>query len=255
MRAFEIVIGHIRSDMLAGRLQPGDRLPNERDLCVQLGVSRNMLREALRVLEALGIVEVRLGTTGGVFIREPTGSLVGLGLETLLSFRSASAADLANFRSGFEGENAFWAATNADDQDLGLIASCCARLREATASGDDGWHEVVDLDARFHESVAQATHNELRLAVERGINLSLRHIVVATRELVSPELKQWIGEDAERILQAIEARRPALARTRMVRHVENFSPLEIAAEEKETAADAADGARPAGLDRASNSKG
>lgn len=71
VRSFEDIIAQVRDAVAEGRLRPGERLPSERALAESFGVSRATLREALRSLEALGVVEIRLGATGGAFASEP----------------------------------------------------------------------------------------------------------------------------------------------------------------------------------------
>ena len=66
------IVDQIRLLMRQGQLQPGDRLPAERELCEHFGVSRVTVREALRVLEANGLVEIRVGARGGAFVRSPS---------------------------------------------------------------------------------------------------------------------------------------------------------------------------------------
>ena len=78
------------------------------------GVSRTTLREALRALEAQGVLEIRTGSRGGAFVAEPSSELVAGALGNLLRFRSATARELAEFRVPFEAENAAWAARRAD---------------------------------------------------------------------------------------------------------------------------------------------
>jgi DNA-binding FadR family transcriptional regulator len=73
-------------------------------------VSRPTLREALRTLEVLGILDIRPGRSGGIFVSEPDGGSVGSALAALIRVRGATAAELDEFRSSFEGETAAWAA-------------------------------------------------------------------------------------------------------------------------------------------------
>ena len=94
-------------------------------------MSRPTVREALRSLEAMGVVEVRPGKSGGAFAVAPPSSLVGNAVATLLNLQGASLRDLAEFRATFEPENAWWAAQRADDDD---IAQLTALVEEAKAN-------------------------------------------------------------------------------------------------------------------------
>ncbi len=106
MRSFDHIVGQIRDAIASGGIAPGERLPSERDLGVAFGVSRTTLREALRALEAQGVIEIRTGSRGGAFVAEPSSELVAAALGALLRFRSATARELAEFRVPFEAENA-----------------------------------------------------------------------------------------------------------------------------------------------------
>src|ERR1700753_2073777 len=79
-RISEIIVDQIRLLMRQGQLKPGDRLPPERDLCERCGVSRVTVREALRMLESSGLVEIRVGARGGAFVTAPSSDRVGEGL-------------------------------------------------------------------------------------------------------------------------------------------------------------------------------
>src|SRR4051812_41328045 len=76
VRSFDHIVEQIRAVIGSGGMAPGDRLPSERDLGVAFGVSRTTLREALRALEAQGVIEIRTGSRGGAFIAEPSPDLV-----------------------------------------------------------------------------------------------------------------------------------------------------------------------------------
>src|ERR1700743_2069731 len=79
-RISEVIVEQIRLLMRQGQLKPGDRLPPERDPCERFGVSRVTVREALRMLESSGLVEIRVGARGGAFVTAPSSNRVGEGL-------------------------------------------------------------------------------------------------------------------------------------------------------------------------------
>src|SRR4051812_44940136 len=118
LRMLDDVFAQIRDVILSGEVPAGERLPNERDLAERFAVGRPTVREALRSLEALGIVEIRAGRAGGAFAARPSEATLGSALSTLVSLRGASAQELAEFRLGFEAETAWWAARRADGSDV-----------------------------------------------------------------------------------------------------------------------------------------
>ncbi len=135
------------------------------------------MREALRTLELQGLVEVRPGRNGGIFVAEPSGRNVGEALETLLRFRQPSRAELLEFRVSFEGETAWWAARRATPEECERAAGAGrARSREAAAGRAPG-SQLAEHDVAFHETVADAARNQVRVAVMQAINHPLREAV------------------------------------------------------------------------------
>src|SRR3954470_10882631 len=138
-RSFDDVLEQLREAILSGRIRPGERLPNERELCERFGVGRPTLREALRSLEAVGLIEVRPGKAGGSYAVTPSEATVGAALAALVGLRGASLENLAESRVDFESENAAWAARRATAAD---IAELEAIVAEATAAADDAGRVV-----------------------------------------------------------------------------------------------------------------
>src|SRR6185503_13978926 len=132
-RSFDDVLEQLREAILSGRIRPGDRLPGERQLCESFGVGRPTLREALRSLEAVGLIEVRPGKGGGSYAATPAASTVGDALAALVNLRGASLEDLAEFRVDFESENASWAARRADAADLTALRDVVFEARAAAS--------------------------------------------------------------------------------------------------------------------------
>src|ERR1044072_3630829 len=89
-RSFDDVVEQLRESILSGRIRPGARLPGERQRCGSFGVGRPTLREALRSLEATGLIEVRPGKGGGSYAVTPSESTLGDALASLVSLRGAS---------------------------------------------------------------------------------------------------------------------------------------------------------------------
>src|SRR5258705_9158609 len=84
-RVSQAIIDQIKALLRQGRLKPGDRLPSQRELCERFGVSRVTVREALRVLEAGRLIDIRVGARGGAFVTTPTSQQIGEGLADLLN--------------------------------------------------------------------------------------------------------------------------------------------------------------------------
>ncbi len=234
-RSFDEVLHQIEDAIVSRRYQSGDRLPNERDLSRALGVSRSTVREALRALEVMGMVEIRLGATGGIFVTQPDGQMVGRALEALIRFRGATARELAEFRTSFEGETTHWAAQRADDSDRARLQDLAAQVRLLVSHEGSSWEQIVDVDVQFHEAVATASKNQVRLAIMLGIYRALQRVIVAVAPFVDGGLRHAVADQLTAIAEAISAGDGERARSVMRHHVETFGRLEVEAQEREEA--------------------
>src|SRR3954451_11201209 len=217
-RSFDDVVGQLREAILSGRIRPGDRLPGERQLCESFGVGRPTLREALRSLEATGLIEVRPGKGGGSYAVTPSESTLGDALASLVSLRGASLEDLAEFRVDFEGENASWAARRADAGDIATLQALVAEAREA-----GGVEVLAAVDVRWHEALARATKNRLRIGIALGIHgaVTRRH-----NQIVRPaalEQALTIPDDLAAIASAVADGDAELARVLMREHIDAWN--------------------------------
>jgi DNA-binding FadR family transcriptional regulator len=225
VRTFDDVTAQLHEAIVSGRLQPGDRLPTERELTEIFGVGRPTLREALRFLEANGVIEIRPGKKGGAFVVSPSEQTLASALSTLLALGRAPARDLAEFRLSFEPENAWWAARRATPDDVAGLEELAAAAAAAAARPDE-WMRVGEIDASWHEALARATKNSLRIGISLGTHEALlrNHAAVMRAVLSSgPEVEQHvrrIARDVRKITAAVARRDADAARKVMRRHVE-----------------------------------
>ena len=204
-------------------LQPDDFLGREEDLAADFGVSRPTLREALRSLEATGLIEVRPGKGGGSYAVTPSEATVGDALAALVNLRGASPEDLAEFRVDFEGENAGWAARRADAGDISALEAIVAEAR-AAAGKPSGRSVLARIDVRWHEALARATKNRLRIGIALGIHDAvLRRHEALVRPAAADEHLTTIPDDIAAITAAIAAGDAEGARARMRAHVEAWN--------------------------------
>src|SRR5215218_5808243 len=97
-RASSSIVDQIRAVILGGKLPKGGRLPPERELAEQFSVSRVTVRDGLRALEAMGLIEVRVGARGGAFVTAPTGSVVGQTMSDMMAMSVVTPEDIAEAR-------------------------------------------------------------------------------------------------------------------------------------------------------------
>jgi GntR family transcriptional regulator, transcriptional repressor for pyruvate dehydrogenase complex len=146
------IVDRIKAAIRGGALVPGDQLPPERDLTQQLGVSRVSVRDALRMLEANGLIEVKVGARGGAFVTAPAPKLVGEGLADMLLLADVDPAQVTEARMIFELGILDLACERATDEDVAALHEICDR---ADAAPYD-----PSLSAEFHTQLARCTHNE-----------------------------------------------------------------------------------------------
>ncbi len=219
VRGFDDIALQIQKAIVDGRLKAGDRLPNERDLGAIFGVSRPTLREAIRSLEAAGVVEVRRGTNGGTFISEPKADQVGQALATLIRFRRATADELAEFRANFETETAYWAAKRATQNQIDRLLEISNQFKEAISRTDTSWSQVVDLDLAFHEEVAHASQNQIRVAIMLAIHEVMRKSALLIGNMEDMKWRIEQADDLRAIANAIGKHQVRVARRLMKEHV------------------------------------
>src|SRR5437764_95675 len=130
-RAFEEIAEQIRLELSSGRLRPGDRLPPERRLAEQFGVSRNTLREALRSLENAGLLRLQKGATGGAFVCESTGDAVITGLRDMFHLGAIQPEHLTEARVLIESAAVRVACQRATAEDLVALNANIAEAENA----------------------------------------------------------------------------------------------------------------------------
>ena len=176
-RLSDDIVEQLERMILEGTLRAGERLPAERALAEQFGVSRPSLREAIQKLTAKGLLISRQG--GGNYVVESLGSTFSDPLLHLLESSADAQRDLLEFRHTLEASCAYYAAIRATDVDR-------ARLREAFDALQDCYARVDEVsraeegaaDANFHLAIAEASHNAVLLHTIRGLFDLLRRNVV-----------------------------------------------------------------------------
>jgi GntR family transcriptional regulator, transcriptional repressor for pyruvate dehydrogenase complex len=208
------IVDQIKSAIREGRLTPGDQLPPERDLTKQLGVSRVSVRDALRMLEAHGLIEVRVGARGGAFVTAPAPKLVGEGLTNMLMLASLSPVEVTEARTVFELAMLDLAVERATEEDVAELEEICDRADASVATGS---YDVA-LSADFHTRLARCTHNRaVALFAETFHGAVLASLAQAKR--VDPAVGRTGAVEHRALVAAIRARDAEGARRIMVKHL------------------------------------
>jgi GntR family transcriptional repressor for pyruvate dehydrogenase complex len=209
------LVTHLKDLMRRGILNPGAKLPPERELCVAFGVSRATLRHALKALEVMGVLRQRVGD--GTYLVESAEEIFREPLELLLLIDNVSLEDVLETRLIVEPELAARAAERADAADL-------ARMRESL-EGMRKWKrkdKLIAADLAFHRAIFLAARNPIC-----GRLFSLLHEFMHASIDLTSRLVDWEHtlKFHRAIYCAIERRRPAEARERMIEHLRDARSL------------------------------
>jgi GntR family transcriptional repressor for pyruvate dehydrogenase complex len=220
-RAWRIVLERIETDLLEGALGPGDRLPPERELAATLGVGRSSVREALRVLEVLGLIRTGTGSgpsAGAIIIATPRGGMSAL-LRLQVAARGFPIDDVVRTRLVLE--SAVAEALAADPQrDLAPARA----LVEAMADEGLAPAEFLSLDAQLHLVLAEASGNVVIAAMMGGLRTAIETYVLARAEQVPDwaETATRLRTEHTAILDTIDAGDPVAARTLIHDHITGY---------------------------------
>lgn len=166
-RAFEEIATQIRAELAGGRLKVGSRLPAERALAQQFGVSRNTLREALRSLEHAGLIRLQKGASGGAFISEGSGDAITTSLMDLYHVGTITPDQLTEARIWLESVIVREACRRATPADIQALKENISEAEEATKSGDFQRRAEINLD--FHRKLAAMTANPIVVIMMDGL--------------------------------------------------------------------------------------
>ncbi len=202
-----------------GKLQYGQNFYKENELVEMLQVSRPTLREALRVLEFLGIVTTR--PRKGIVINDPQHRTGYFPLEMILTFEKTDKQDLFELRRALEIENAGNAASRSSAENLEMLEKIDSQL-EAVAFEDDRFEE---LHSQFHMQIAKCSENNLNIRLLNSVMLLIDQQVHRVYANLSSEGKKAVRESHRSIFQAIQQGEAERARALMNDHM-NFEPMQ-----------------------------
>jgi len=215
------IVAEVRDQLFAKELKPGDFLGTEKDLAARFGTSRIVARDALRTLEALGIVEIRMGKGGGARIAPGNPRLFAEALAVQLDLTGVTVPEIMDAQRAIETLGAELAAEHATPEDITKLRRL---LAEAEAAMDD-LDTFTRLSRDFHLAVAEASHNRV-LVVQL---VSLEHVSWPRRNVTAtPKLARHILEIHSKLVDLIEMRDAAAARALMDDHVKMIRARRVA---------------------------
>jgi len=223
-RAWEVVLQSIERDLLSGRLGPGDHLPPERALAAALGVGRSSVREAVRVLEVLGLIRTNVGSgpsAGAIIVALPGGGMSAF-MRLQVAAQGFPVADVVKTRLILEGAVATELAHAARQQPPDLAGS--ELLLDAMDQPHLTEAEFLALDAQFHLSLAEAAGNQVVTATMAGLRSAIEGYARAgIAGLTSwAETSARLGREHRRILAAVRAGDADTARLAVESHISGY---------------------------------
>lgn len=207
--AMRVLLSHIRD----GIFRPGDRMPAERDLVAQMGLSRTGVREALRGLASCGLIEILPGR--GAFVRKISPELLVDSESLLFILEEETLLQAIEVRQILEVEGIALAAERATSEDLGEMERTLQHIMVAVASQKD----PLDHSAHFHLALAKATHNQvLYKMVKSFVRLIARAAPLVAKQV--PEAIEMEYPQHFALYEVVLGRNPDEARQRMREHLE-----------------------------------
>ncbi|SDW32395.1 FCD domain-containing protein [Marinobacter mobilis] len=216
-RLSDVIMQRMESMILEGSFKPGQKLPPERELASNFGVSRPSVREAIQKLAAKGLLTSRQG--GGTFVSKTIGSSFSDPLLELLGSHQEFHYDLLEFRHSLEGLSAYYAALRSTPADKARLQQKFEILK-ATYLDNDPTKEA-EADAAFHLAIAEAAHNIVLLHTMRGLfNLLEKNIVENLTHLFERDnSRSQLLEQHQALFDAILSGDAELARQRSHQHL------------------------------------
>lgn len=205
----------IRSSILTAAFSPGEKLPPERELAELFGVSRPSVREALNILAAAGLVESHQG--GGTIVKSLVEMSAGNPLSEMIKCERERALDVIEVRKSMEACTAYYAAERALPDDLRKLEKIVAEMAENIARN----RPSIELDAHFHITVAQATHNVVWLHLMQSIFDAMKEFQRGVWRAVylTEEDHRSLFIQHSAVFEAIRDRQPERARGEMLVHL------------------------------------
>ena len=220
-RVWEQVLAQLERMLVAGEVRPGQRLPGERVLAADLGVGRSSVREALRVMEAMGLLRAQTGSgpnAGAMIVARPTGGMAML-MRMQVAAQGFPVSDVVRTRVVLESEVMRTLAARRPPADLTAAVELLDAMDDASLSATD----FLILDSQFHVALADAAGNLVVAAMMAGLRESIESYVVAGVEVAAwPSTCTRLRHEHRGLVEAVEAGDPHLAQRRIVDHIRGY---------------------------------
>lgn len=221
-RIFQDVVEQIQETILSGKLKPGEMLPPERELKEMLRVSRGTLREALRVLEHKGLIEIKLGVGGGAMVQDVSFDQINESLALLIRYQKVSLRHLTEFRVGVEGRVSALAAERATPSDILRLRTLLEQARQFVEKGSEFQKEFVDVDKQIHLGLAEITGNPVYISLHHTVHDNIDQYYESFLSMKAREMAENL-EDLGNIIEAVAQQDVERSRQLAEEHVVRFN--------------------------------
>lgn len=221
-RVFQDVVAQIQAAILDGEIAAGTKLPPERDLCELFQTSRGTLREALRILEQKSLIEIRLGASGGAYVRDLNSELMAENLAMLIRSSAVSLEHLEEFREGIEGTVAALAARRVTAEDAAALNQLLAQADQLRAEGLARWSDFVRIDEQIHMAIARIAGNPLHTFVLTSLHANIHRYYDKFLTVGEHEMEENY-QDLRLLIEAVTGGQPERALALAREHVLRFS--------------------------------
>ena len=220
-KSSDVLADRLRQEILSDAYQPGVSLPTERELVSATGLSRGSVREALRILEAQGLVHTRAGRYGGTTVSQPTTNDLAGHINLYAKGRSIPLRALVEVRLALEPMVAALAAERRTEVDLAILRAISTRI-EAAAKEEVA--TFLEENVNWHDAIAAASHNDLLHAFATSVS-GLMFEASQIKEFAAIEVRERVILAHAKILEAIEAGDAERARRRVERDVQAYGVI------------------------------
>lgn len=221
-RVYQDVVNQIQTAILDGEIRAGERLPPERELCDMFQTSRGTLREALRILEQKSLIEIRLGASGGAYVKASNAELMAENLAMLIDSKTVSLEHLAEFREGVEGTVCALAARRATANDCLELQILLEQAKNYRDKGLSEWNNFVRVDEKIHMTIAKVAGNPLYNFVLNSVHANI-HLYYDKFLTVGMSEFEENYQQLKTIITAIADHDPETAANEARKHVRLFS--------------------------------
>ena len=218
-RLSDKAVGQIKALIEDGRLKPGDKLPAERELIKLLSVSRASLREALRILEVLGLIEVRTGI--GAFVMLTDVGALPAEWNALLIKTKQEMIDLLEVREALEAKAAALAAQKASAEELEECSLTLAKMKQSATTNDVD--AAIQADIEFHQLISKISQNNFLIELSDSISHVLLEARYAFFQQPNRIFVSW--QQHYRVVEALEKRDSQAAAEAMLQHLQDSKEI------------------------------